>query len=232
MMNSIYFADWIAPAPEGLWLRSGFCFDAAGRFVAPVSAGGRGIILDDRHPPSAAGIREAAARLRDLGGVIVCDFERPPSPAAEELIRALADCEVVVPEAYAGLPHSAVLVGPYRPGIGFRRWLNEKKTRCGRVVLDGGEIRMRVGLGGSAPAPGDMSRAPGTAQDYPCSGAMCRYRREGGEIVFFDTEETVLARARLAQCPVILCAGPRAAAGDRQESAQASAPHCAIPAPR
>lgn len=222
MKKCIYFADWHGAAPAGPRLRTGFRFDAEGRFLVPggIDGGGvlvpgeidgDGIVVDDREPPSGAGAAEAVRVLRTFRGPIVCDFERPPSPAAEALIRGLAGCDTAVPERYAHLPHGAVLIGPCRPGIGFRRWLDEKTARYGRVVLDGGEIGGRVtvpdarGAIRSAHSPqGDVPSA-GNAADYPCAGAMCRYRREADAFVFFDTEETLRARAEAAGCPVILC---------------------------
>lgn len=209
MKNCIYFADWHGAAPAGPRLRTGFRFDAEGRFLVPGETDGGGvlvpgeidgggIVVDDREPPSGAGAAEAIRVLRTFRGPIVCDFERPPSPAAEALIRGLAGCDTAVPERYAHLPHGAVLIGPCRPGIGFRRWLDEKTARYGRVVLDGGEI------GGRVTVPGGGGHG-GSSGDCPCAGAMCRYRREADAFVFFDTEETLRARAEAAGCPVILC---------------------------
>ena len=213
MRNSIYFAEWRGPASQGPRLRTGYRFDAAGRFLPPeggtsgppggaLPAGDDGILLDDRNPPSPAGAQAAARALGGFSGPIVCDFERPPSPAAEALIRLLAGCEVVVPELYAHLPHSAVLVGPYRPGVGFRRWLDEKKTRYGRVVLDGAEIFCRVRAGRPAEEAPEGAATEGAG--LPCPGALCRCRREGDEFVFFDIPETLRERAMAANCPVIL----------------------------
>ena len=219
MKNCIYFADWHGAAPEGPRLKTGFHFDAEGRFVVPEGADGGGVlvpggsedggvVLDDREPPSGAGAAEAVRVLRAFRGPIVCDFERPPSPAAEALIRGLAGCDTAVPERYAHLPRAAVLIGPCRPGIGFRRWLDEKTARFGRVVLDGGEIVSRVivpDAGGTVRSTQGSALCAGRAADYSCAGAMCRYRREGNAFVFFDTEETLRARAGAAGCPVILC---------------------------
>lgn len=204
MMNCIYFACWGGPETAGRpRLATGWCFDAAGRPVVPGAGPGKpaeGVLLDDRNPPALSSIPEAVRLLKRISGPIVCDFERPPSPAADALIRALAGRELIVPEAYAHLPHTAVLVGPYRPGIGFLRWLDEKKSRYGRVVLDGGEIACRVPVPALPSGPVLSPRGEG----FPCPGAMCRYRRSGDSLVFFDTPQTLRSRAEAAGCPVIL----------------------------
>lgn len=206
MMNSIYFADWGGgPAASGRpRLATGWCFDAAGLPVVPGPRGAgdcEGIILDDRNPPAKEAAAKTARLLETIRGPVICDFERPPAAGAEAVIRALAGREVVVPEAYAHLPHTAVLVGPYRPGIGFLRWMDEKKTRYGRVVLDGAKIAYSVRMWGMR---ADVGIGP-REESFRCPGAMCLYRREGAAFVFFDTEKTLLERAEAAGCPVIIC---------------------------
>lgn len=194
MKNCIYFAG--SGQFSGPRLVPGWGFTETGqpRFG---DGTGDGVLLDDRWPPAREAIGRMAEALRGAG-LIVCDFEKAPSPLLASLLSRLEGQETVVPESCAALPHSAVLVGPYRPPGSFLRWLEGKRRRYGPLVLDAEPIRARVPFGrpGQAPKP--------SGAEWFCAGALCRCGRCGDGFVFRDTRESLRARCAAAAVPAIV----------------------------
>jgi hypothetical protein len=160
-----------------------------------------GIILDDRFLPDRRGLAAARRALADWEGLLICDFERSPAPLPAELVKALAGAQVVLPPAWADLPHAAVLIGPWTGEVPFPRWLEAQRARYGAVVLDGLPLRAAAAPGRARePWPGPL---PETG--FPCPGLGCLHRRlEDGRVVFWDTRETLAARICAAGVPVIV----------------------------
>lgn len=196
MKNCIYFAG--SGQFSGPRLAPGWGFTETGqpRFG---DGTGDGVLLDDRWPPA----REAIGRMADAlrgAGLIVCDFEKAPTPLLADLLARLEGRETVVPESCAALPHSAVLVGPYRPPGSFLRWLDGKRRRYGPLVLDAEPIRVRIPFrrSGRAPEPEPSGAA------WFCGGARCLCARGGDGFVFRDTRESLAARCAAAAVPAIV----------------------------
>ena len=189
MKNCIYFAansEKFTPR-----LTPGWGFDAAGGFRRGAGGLADGVLLDDRFPPAQSAVAELAAALR-AAPLVVCDFERAPTPALAELVRQLAAAgiETVVPAAWAELPHAAVLVGPYEPRGRFDRWLDRQRERYGPVVLDAAPISCFVPFCG-AEEPDDPGSAP---SERFCPGAGCLCRETPAGVFFRDTQQTLTAR--------------------------------------
>ena len=201
MKKTIYFASEREVFPDADRLALGFGFTPAGGWREGNRQGAAGVVLDDRYPPADSGLASAVRALEDWEGLILCDFEQPPAPALSSLLRRWEGRPVIVPEAWAELPHQAVLLAPYGPGVGFRRWLSARQARYGAVMLDGAPMGFRVPPGG-APVPAPPPEDPNAGWD--CPGALCRCRREGGALRFWDTRETLSRRCRAAGVPVVV----------------------------
>ena len=160
---------------------------------------GEGVLLDDRWPPRREAVGRMAEALRDVG-TVVCDFEKPPAPLLAELLRRLEGVELVVPEAFADWPHAAVLVGPYAPPGSFSRWLEGKRRRYGRLVLDAEPVSARFRFGRRTPAPLQGTDRAG----WLCAGALCRCAGLEDGFAFWDTRESLKARCAAAGCPAIV----------------------------
>ena len=177
-------------------LAGGFGFTREGLWRGGVLPGeAAGLLIDDRNPPSVRGAEAAGRALRDWSGWIVLDLERPPGPGAERLAQALAGKRTAVPPALAGLPHGAVLAGPWTGAGSFARWLGAQQDRYGPLVLDALPLRVRGRPGeGWAPWTGPL---PETG--YPCPGAGClQGRLADGSVLLWDTRETLAERCRAA----------------------------------
>jgi len=105
-----------------------------------------------------------------------------------------------VPESCADLPHSAVLVGPYRPPGSFLRWLAGKRRRYGALVLDADPIRVQLRFG----SPGRTQAPVPSGTDWFCAGALCRCVRSGDGFAFRDTRESLRERCAAAAVPAIV----------------------------
>ncbi len=200
MKTCIYFAGNSELSVTGPTLALGWGFTEAGLRQPGFPPGCAGVVLDDRRLPDRGLLDRAEAALRAAGGTLVCDFERPPDPVLEALLTRLRDLELVVPAAYAGLPHAAVLTEPYRPGQSFRRWLRAQQDRYGAVVLDGSPLRHRVRPGCTPELLPDP--LPETGCFSPGSG--CLTARRNGDFLFWDSRETLRRRCETAGIPVIL----------------------------
>ena len=196
MKNCIYFAG--SGQFSGPRLVPGWGFTETGqpRFG---SGTGDGILLDDRWPPAREAIGRMAEALRGAA-VVVCDFEKAPSPLLASLLARLEGQETVVPESCADLPHSAVLVGPYRPPGSFLRWLAGKRRRYGALVLDADPIRVQLRFG----SPGRTQAPVPSGTDWFCAGALCRCVRSGDGFAFRDTRESLRERCAAAAVPAIV----------------------------
>ena len=193
---SIYFGD----REEAL--AGGFGFTEAGLWrQLPFREETTGLIIDDRFLPEGRGIEAARRALAGWTGLVICDFERPPSRLLTELAEALAGAQTVLPPAWAALPHGAVLVGPWMGETPFPRWLAEQRARYGAVVLDGLPLRAAAAPGGAwKPWTGPL---PETG--FPCPALGCLHRRlPDGRLLFWDTRETLAGRIRSADVPVIV----------------------------
>ena len=194
----------------------GFGFDADGSFrQTPLSGDEAGLLLNDRFDPSPEGLSAARAFLAGYEGLIVCDFERPKTPALSDLVSALPCERLVVPPEYRALPHSHVLAPAYVPKEPFVPWLAGQRARFGPIFLDAGPINWVLALDGSGFLPDKDSSRP--AQSQFSQALCCRYTTSlsGGIPVFrfFDTAETLLRRLELAEAPGILLAGQAAELG-------------------
>ena len=201
MENCIYFAgnSELSVTEPALLLGWGFSETGLRRPGAP-RFGCAGLVLDDRVLPGRGVLDAAEAALRAAGGVVVCDFERPADPVLETLLSRLGDLELVVPPQYAGLPHAAVLAGPYLPGLPFRRWLAAQQAKYGPVVLDGAPLRHLVRPG--CPPIGWTEPLPDSGSFNPGSACLTCRRPEG--FLFWDDRETLRRRCEAAEVPVIL----------------------------
>lgn len=180
-------------------LTPGWGFDTAGGLRRGADAPADGVLLDDRFLPIRGAAADLTAALREVP-LVVCDFERTPTPALAELVQRLADAgrEVVVPEAWAELPHTAVLVGPYRPRVRFARWLAEKRKQYGALVLDAAPISCFVPFGGAPESETGLTQSGeqsfSAAQERFCPGACCLCRETPTGVIFRDTRQTLTAR--------------------------------------
>ena len=158
-------------------------------------------MVDDRFLPDRRGAEAARRALGRWKGLVICDFEGAPSPLLSELVKALAGARVVLPPAWAALPHAAVLVGPWTGELPFSRWLENQRARYGEIVLDGLPLRAAAAPGGPRePWPGSLP-----AMGFPCPGLGSLHRRlPDGRVLFWDTRETVKARICAAGIPVIV----------------------------
>ena len=174
---------------EGLWRNKPLPTDRAG------------LVIDDRFLPNRSGMLAALRALEAWNGIVVLDLERPRCALLAELVKSLPDKRLVLMPSYADLPHTAVLVGPWRGERGFSRWLSIQRERFDHVVLDAVPLRIQVRPGGF--------RGPWTKllpeRGYPCFGLDCLHcRLPDGSILFWDTRQTLRARLEKAGIPVIL----------------------------
>ena len=172
---------------------------ASGRETRPLRAAG--LIVDDRFLPDRRGLAAARQALGGWRGLLIFDFERPPSPLAAELVRALSGARRVLPPAWAELPHAAVLVGPWPGRPAFPRWLEARRARYGEVILDAAPLRAVAAPGG----PWKPWPAPLPDEGFPCPALGCLHRRlPDGRLLFWDTKETLRTRLRSAGVPAIV----------------------------
>ena len=212
MKKLIYFASEAAEDLPEARLALGFGFTPEGGWREGERGEAAGLVLDDRYPPSEAGLAAAERALGDWAGCILCDFERPPEPGLIRLLRRWEGREVIVPEAWAAFPHRAVLLRPYAPGLGFRRWLERGQARYGAVVLDAAPIRCRIRPGQPAETDpmsqeengAEPGQPPSEGEGWDCAGALCRCRWENGELYFWDTRRTLIRRCRAAAVPAVI----------------------------
>lgn len=202
MKTCVYFAESMELSSGPTHLALGYGFHPTGLWRnLPLPAGAAGLVVDDRFAPDRRGAAAARQALSAWEGLVIFDFERPRQPLLAELITALAGREVVLPPAWAGLPHGAVLIGPWRGGGSFANWLQAQRRRYGRVVLDGAPLRHRAVPGRSwTPWSGSLP-----ARGFSCPGPGCLHcRRSDGSVLFWDTRQTLMARLEAADVPSIV----------------------------
>ena len=180
---------WYGFTAEGLWRNK------------PLPPKETGILIDDRFLPNRFGILEALRALEAWNGIVILDFERPHEGLLSNFAKSLSGKRLVLPPAYADLTCDAVLVGPWRAECDFPGWLSSRRERFGHVVLDAAPLRVRCRPGGC--------RIPWTKplpeRGYPCPSLGCLHLRlPDGSILFWDTEQTFLARLNKAGNPLIL----------------------------
>ena len=210
MENTLYLASSAilteanAPLP---YAQLGFGFSPQdGQFIAPIPTE-RVLVLNDSTAPSAQGLQEAEAFFRETNyDSLVCDFEQPYSADLATLLTALRPERLIVPPQYAGLPHQAVFLPPYRPLLPFSDWLCAQKRRFGAVVLDMQPISVRFPAG-HRPEPVPRSVLPHGVQRI--SDALCCVycsTLESGRPTFylFDTVESYRRRIALADAPCVV----------------------------
>lgn len=209
MANLLYFAVFQEKNTPKPFFQMGFGFDEDGSFLPPaLMPEAEGIGLQDRRPPSPAGLADAADFLRGYPGLVLCDFEGPFREELAGLIRTVPAGRLVVPPEYRAVPHKAVLAGPYVPDQPFLPWLQARKERWGPVFLDCRPLSWVLALDGSGFLPDKAE--PGPEPSFYSPELFCRYRTErtGGIPVFhfFDTARTLEDRVRAADCPCVILA--------------------------
>ena len=201
MKTCVYFAETGENRGSEPWLALGYGFTEAGRWRRrPLPETGAGLVLDDRFLPGPQGLEEALEALKAWPGALVLDFERSPAPLLTALQEELGGRDLAVPPAYAGGPHRAILAGPWQPGQPFSPWLEAQCRRWGALVLDGAPVRCLC-RPGSAPGPWE---GPLPEEGFPC-GSGCLHRgMEDGALLFWDTRQSLLRRAREAGFPFVI----------------------------
>ena len=168
-------ADGTLAAPPGIEAADALVFDD--RIALP----------DSRDDLIASLLREAQ---RIGAGVIVLDFERPPSPAARAFAAALgARLRTAAPAPFCG-EHCEPIFS-YDPSVNtFSEFLE-----CARGWVELRPVRETVRY------PLDITAAPCEGPDCFSEALQCRYRAKqdtaGLTLELFDTPETFLARAQL-----------------------------------
>ena len=203
MKKYLYFLKDSAVPPNCPRLQRGYGFQPDGSWRSlSLPADAAGLVLDDRFLPNPAGLAVALKALSGWAGLLLLDFERPATPLLLRLAQELAGQTLIVPPAYAVLPHWAVLTGPWQ-GFGcFQHWLARQQERWGAAVLDGAPIRLRVCPGRGRP---ELWRASLPRSGYPCPGAGCLHRRlEDGSILFWDTAQTLMERCCVSGIPAVI----------------------------
>ena len=201
MKNCVYFAENQKIPDEGVNLVPGYGFTPDGHWRDRFLPGEEsGLILDDRSLPNQSGIALAYRALEAWRGLLVLDFERPVSVLLSELVNALSGKRLILPPAYAGHPHEAVLIGPWQGDSSFAQWIINRKKRFGMVVLDAAPLCVQC-------FPGGQRRPWNKALPdvgYPCSALGCLHRRlPDGSILFWDSRQTLSARLDAADVPRI-----------------------------
>ena len=149
MEKCFYFAENQKTGCEPGTMTPGFGFTPNGLWRSRLlPSADAGLLLDDRFLPSRAGIDTACRALAGWTGLIVLDFERAPAAPLTALARSLSEKRLILPPAYAGLPHEAVLIGPWLAECSFSLWLSRRQERYGRVMLDALPLRLQCFPGG------------------------------------------------------------------------------------
>lgn len=202
MEKCLYFAKKLKNLNEADALAPGFGFTAKGDWRGrPLPSDEIGLIVDDCFLPSRLGLDAACRALAEWKGLIVLDFERPPSQLLIALAHSLTEKQTVLPPSYSACPHAAVLVGPWQAELGFSHWLQNLQTRFGRVVLDCAPLRVQCCPGGKR-RPW-ASKLPESG--FFCPALGCFHRRlPDGTIIFWDSRRTFHARLESIEAPVIL----------------------------
>ena len=206
MKNSLYFAAFEEKTLPAPCLRLGFGFDGAGSLVRPAALPENcaGIVVHDMAPPSERGAEEFADYVNQMALPVVCDFERPAQPVWESLLARLPAELLTVPEQYAHCPHAAVLTAPYLPAQPFDRWLEEKRSRFGKIVLDLSPLSCALRCGtrefyAQTPPPGPAGKS--SALHCLCAAAL----EDGAPtLYFFDDRETLNERQSAADAPGVV----------------------------
>lgn len=202
MKTCIYFAENLRNCREAASFVPGFGFSADGLWRSvPLPSRADGILIDDRRLPNRLGLAAAIRALREFEGVIVLDFERRRVPALAELTNGLRGKRLVIPPAYADLPHEAILIGPWQGESGLSHWLSCQREKYGSVMLDALPLCLQCYPGG---------RRKQWRHAVPESGFFnpalsCLHRRLcDGSILLWDTRQTLHARLEQACVPAIL----------------------------
>lgn len=203
MENMVYFAVFGGSAPalpqNTCAAYGGFGFEESGKPRIPyLPPRGAAILFDDRIVPAYADLDAARDLLAEYRTVFF-DFEHPKNELLCRLLASVPCPSIVVPPQYAGLCHAFVLVRAYRPSLPFDAYLQAVRRQFRRPVLDLSPISfcLRNGL---------WQREPVSAQT---GGRLspkhrCMYRSQGTELHFFDTKESLLARANACGLPCLL----------------------------
>ena len=209
MKTCVYFADILEPPLEdpllpglGGWFALGWGFTPEGRWrPRPLPAGAAGLVVDDRHLPSPAGLREAERALARWEGAVILDLERPGSPLLVRLAEILGDRDLVLPPHYAACPHSRILAGPWTGEGDFPRWLARQEARYGPLVLDGAPVSRLLAPG----RPGVPWTGPLPEGGFPDPAGGCLHRRRGdGSLLLWDSPGTLARRLKGLEVPVLL----------------------------
>ncbi|MBO4212083.1 MAG: hypothetical protein J5878_05460 [Oscillospiraceae bacterium] len=203
MKKYLYFLKASETPPDCPRLQRAYGFRPDGSWCGlPLPRDAAGLVLEDRCLPSPGGLAAALKALSGWEGLLLLDFERPPTPLLIRLAQDLAGRTLIVPPSYAAWPHRAILVGPW-PGYGcFQTWLQRQQARWGSMVLDAAPIRLRASPGGGRPM---FWRGSLPQSGFPCPGAGCLHRRlEDGSVLFWDTAQTLTERCRDAGVPALV----------------------------
>lgn len=238
MKNCIYFVEKpefsLSPAaeasgpasaaarrpPESALLVRGYGFTPEGFWrPQPLPAGAAGLLLDDRFLPNRQGQELCLQALSAWDGLILLDLERRPGPGTAALAEALARLgrpeRIVLPPAWARLPHGALLLGPSEHGLALpdpvaRRpgvWPPYAEAQAGGTggtlpcLLDSPPLRHRAFPGG----PWESWEGPLPEAGFPCPGPGCLHRRlPDGSVLLWDTKRTLAARCRAAGSPCLV----------------------------
>ena len=202
MKNCTYFVNSSGLAGPEPCLTPGYGFRRDGAWRGqPLPEFAAGLLVDDRFLPDRRGLTAALRSLAQWKGLLIFDLERPRHPMLAQLIAGLEEKALVIPPAYADLPHAAALVGPWQGKQSFESWLSACRERFGALMLDGAPLRSRA----APSACWEPWKGPLPARGFLCQGLGVIHRRQDdGSILFWDTRETYARRLKDLKLPVIL----------------------------
>lgn len=205
MKNMLYFAVFGEPShalpKNSLPAYGGFGFSPGGELRMPYAPPkGSAILFDDSIIPENADLESVKAMLSAYDILTVFfDFEKPKSNLLCRLLCNVSLENIIISPQYAGVCSSYVLVPAYRPCKPFESYLQAVRHQFRFPMLDLSPIHCRLKNGiwqqesNSAPPRRNFS-----------AKHRCMYDASGTELHFFDTKQTLLARAAASGLPCLL----------------------------
>ena len=209
MENMLYFAVF-GKQTENKRKNTGYVYGGFGfmpdgklRIPYPLPANSA-ILFDDRSiPPNASVLPLQEFVEAQQVHTVVFDFEKPKNKLLCDIISSLRVREKYFPVQYSGLIDTGVFLKPYIPKVSFSAYLHNAQKHCGMPLLDLQPINCAV-------CRGQWKQRK--TEEF-CSGRYseanrCMYLTTSGqagtEIIFYDTQKTVLARAAASGLPCLL----------------------------
>lgn len=162
------------------------------------------ILFDDRTIPERASLSQFTEFCtRYQIKTVIFDFEQPKNEQLIKLLRTAASLEWIAPVQYASCCPSAVLCASYFPKEPFAAYLRRIRTKIRNPVLDMFPVCCSV-CGGTWTKESQAPERGGRLSAANRCMYLTQQTGNGLKIRFYDTQKTVLLRAKESGLPCLL----------------------------